>query len=1721
MKYIANTLTVIISIFWTQSAFGQTILAPLPLTSYSRHSDSIDFNDTTVYVAKQAMPFVLGWQWSGPSYQTNKRLKCNMYHHLFGYTDRQIYYKAIPDSVRSYIISAGVHRYGESVNDPYFFGGRGIHFDPTADPNYSSSTLSRLGDSTGDVFGFRFRSKARLSDVGNPNYDRVIFSPDSIAGGSSVDGEVVLDTVVVNDQFTVLRKDDVAFKNGFNGHTWLLSINLRRMGSLDTSTTINDTLLSIILPYAMNSEYNVFDNYLLYDSVSTGSFTTAVNLPENRGKLLPMSKSTSGQNAFVVTRQMLPPGSASGLNRDITLKARIAFTSSAGIEVNPVLVGAPHFGVGYVSQFTIRVLYHGRDSVAVDWLRIATPDCNDVVCGVKDSSIWEYVYGAQEALRDSISAGHNIRMYAFYGQDEPKTIDLLASRYFSKLMPHMYIMEGLADKQRQQYVNQRVPWAGSTNLIYHHFTPSAILGRGNGSPSSSFSMKYGWKEVLYQAGRTLQADGSNYDTDLAMDATFAGEYSGYPYWVRLLRQESSHQNHSTKYTKLTSGSGNPDNVNQMGPVHVLEAGLINLIHRVQLYDTLRWWSNIWGNMPLITSWSPTSSARQVYSDYDRFLSGEEMRAQINFALIYGAKGLMYDRMYTDTVVSTTVGSVACDTCPPYPRESAHIIGMMHDSTQISPSLTGTALIESDDAGSDFLAQNDRAHIDIFYPLTQMASDREDEPGRVYVGRKSMRREIMKTHDFIRLNESILMRSSLFASFGKGMYKILTGDSAALSRIIDPALIFHVDSDTTTVVSRPVNRVATSGGSSVPHYEPYDSTFCDITLHKLANVPIDSEFVLCVFNRRTNPLLKLDSTLAFKSTAEFDAGVALGTYSKYAQGGSREIKIPFRFTKGIDPHTDKYVLQVRELGGGDTTIARVDTLLCPNCPLTSLYLPGEAKFFHVTVLPTGRTIGKGALEFTNQHKVVCVPEIDSFVSNVPVYSKDRVRYHLVYHRQDTIIHDTAHFAVYYRRSISLNRCNPIDVVDPMTFPTGAIWENEIKLSSEVKRFPPTRPGDTTVYENPSAKYPSIVVRYNPVDSAEYVYVAFNYLHPSTTSLAGLVGIAESQFANNSIVPSTYHVRDLGEGSAMDVNGHPVINAAKGLNFYAFSDANSGICVGTRPLGKMLRDSFDYQYLSWFPHDGTWLCADSRHPSLNNYSNLDNDSTCALTWQERKMCSDTIPYDSAYDAWQVYYTNLKYEAGHIQHYLPHLDTTGGYNWAFKTGDNGIVRPKYCGSTGCNGDWRDRQMPIVLRAYHNNDSGRFNFDKLLCHAARAFPCFGTGTITGILYFSMLSHQDCPSCPVEFQPMGNNCTYSCSDSIRYVSGTVAMKFDSRKGDSTYVYNMELPEYDHSVLQVVQSYFKFGGPGNTYIDNVESPQLTAFPRINGDDMWSFTRRIANKPDTIVNRDMNTSVKYLMKGVTGGLRKTYVLRGFQHDQRSFMLCDVIDPEQSSTLQDSSWQFDRRSPVDTLKSAWFRISDARRIHFVGTGSAYELIVLKVENRRTGATVEIDPRSVIQSNSVMPEAGKLDLANGGDDYYRLIMFSTDPAAKESEDIFIGSIGSAYGKSAIDDDKEGVDLSPTWSTDENSGVTVSPNPAEDVVYIGVGKRTRETVSSNEMIVVTVVNQLGRVLFSTRSNGSETITFDTSSLPSGMYAVQVAQPSSGAQLGLRNVVRKFVISR
>jgi hypothetical protein len=1707
MKTIYFCILILINIY---SASAQTQLKPAPLSTLSYLGNTLSLEDTSIWAPRIQKHFMLGWQWQGPSEKTNKRLHCNFFHDHFGYPDtRSARMGLIPDSGNvKYVVWQFLQQRDTNIAVWAMGDQLGFQFDPTGLTKLDLHNPIRQGDTTGAVYGFKQRDTVYgyLDTLNAPNFDRYSLKTTGFLLGSRDTGIVVLSQPVIDDRFYQFHSEYTDTNTSRRiGRWWYLSLNLRRTNSTDTIMN-DDTLISISIPSIRKNSTNF---NIRFEKIPVDNVGYATSLPHGRGIVLPLGTIPLGADStrLVITRKMLPIGTAT--DRDITISAFFKVSSDVFSSLpNPELVYDNELvstPTGRIRKLGIDVRYHGRGNVSIDWLRIGTPQLENELRGELDSNIWAHTDTTLRIIKSYIDNGRNFRLLSFYGKDETPPEQYLSMRYYSALMDGRFTTEGPAEALQRIAMNYHNVWSGGMGGLKHPSVPTPILRFGGRSaiphPEDKyyFRLKTGYDFRKYTMSY-WSPDGSSYETRLEDKP--------------IKRSDSSASNYFKKTNIDTIFNSNVANPGSLGSYE--HFAYYCYLESPFYYSGKPWWVNNWGTFGMVYLYAATEVNRNLSIEFIKPMTGEEMRLQIWTPLIHGAKGLMYDRMYSDVLkLNRTIKSIdttvtprdtiySCDTCSgDYGIQKNNFqTGMMYASGDIPDSLEGTDLINSDAAGSDFLRTGDSTHLDLLQDLDRTADSMGVPRGRVYMGRKSMRREVMKAHDFISVNDSLLMSMRLVSWFGKGFYFYQTGDTSLFSR--------YIVSDPDKFKVRPPTRTYydSTAAKTLPYYEDPDSTFFDLTIHKVGTTPLDSSFILCALNRRTAPFLMehdsvsgKDTILRFVTTAEFDSIVAGNPSKKYAQSGAREITIPFNYNDTLGRYA---MLHVKELGGG------IDTIIGQDSPLAVKFLPGEGKMFSVSILHPDPNVA-GRLHYSNQRKMVGYP-----IPRPDGTPSDSVYYHLTYHRYDSI---AARNSVYYRRS------NPVWYNSSSENVT---WQSEKTLSQFIRAS--KCDGDTIMRLD--CAYPSLIVRYDSADSMNKVYVVYSCVAPfiaDSCNPSGKQLIAENVLKadadDSTYIADTAQVFNTYRG-IMSEYGNPMVNASARGNYYCWSDSTVGIVIGWKPpYARALTDS---KPLSWGAANGgqTLGC---KHPSMNSYSRISlEEADCALVWQED--INMAVPYIGTIPRTHIFYTRLRMVGDTtIDDFLsPAFFSTG--ESVSKSSDGKIARMS-------SGAWASNvhRLPSVYRdlvdsvvsgsstleqrdartdcliwsvqeyatvmitppiyTIVNNYDAVYRRTAWINDSATIPTVWGVGGLCQIWEYG--SFLENPSISQGISKIYNTGSYSIneSDSALIMSineytttldGTTNKLWHIR-GNVNYLY----AEQDTTVY----GYYN-DGLANVVTTNGEYGQTAAFPVVGGASAWRKNRRIY-QADT-ASPHVQMSPQYFLKASDKDEQIGFT--GFSNEESKYMLSNPM--LSGKALKFNRVRHDQLSNekrvryYDRISTGWFTVGDTESLWLKSIGKNAGLVMAFVERRNDGARFPVQLGTSDDTTALWTQ---INLRRGGTEEYRFFILKrlTNENNRAITESGYGEEMVLHGiKTTLRSQKMGangiqeIDL----GRDVNVGasIRVYPNPAHEKVTVVVTDTNQKNTWH-----VKVLNVLGTILSEHDSKPNTSIEIVTEDYPTGIYYI------------------------
>ncbi len=846
---------------------------------------------------------------------------------------------------------------------PAYYWAPFMQYEPTLPLNDNNfGDILRPEDSSNPVFGFKYRRGTILSNSSDVNYSRLILYKDSVA---SYGGNTVLKDIQPQPHFVSRAAKDVSGQTDmYFGRKWYLTANVRRLNPEIDNVINDDAVLSLKIRYwGQNvSGLMVFDSIPQQDEDSI----YFANYHQNRGKYQKMYESLS--DSMLVTNRIIPVTSE---NSAITFSS--CFFTVSEIEKNHDFGEDPF----EIDSIDIEVNYFGNLDVAIDWVRIETMRAHYLLTGVADSMNRNtltscvltpdptqdtllisdekrkktYLYDIKRIVETSLddvysetNGFQDAQFFRFYFQDieSDKYYWWGPLRYANKLTNNMVITRDnyKHPKLYEYYTLCPERWVG----LHFNNWDAAIAPpyirhgwqEGNFSPARAMDIKNGFK------GRETSInfpDSLNSDYETYLDPTI-NINNDYDYFNRLFSVENNIQ--PIWEARLYGYYYNPN------------TNVKNLI-----YSDKNWWIYSLFYSAEITPWQNGTTIDSIFNwNTYRAKTAEEFRLQWHSSMIRGCKGFIYDGDHQTDV----------------DRQKRELRLGIGDTSKF----TSYPLL-SREVGDDFInseydtwnLETDSTRFSYVDTTAQYAGIDRD---RVYIGTRSIRSELVKLHTFLDLMSDEIMDLRPFASLSKGYRQWQNWDERYSATDVWNN---YIEFDTTKLFTKKIWEPTTGNYAVVK--ESYDSSFFDLTLMRYSENDIDNnKFVLGIQNRRTDPLLYLNSevplnSMIFISAAEFDEFVQNGGelykndqyYSSdfwkdlwWKRLGCRQLSVPINFKADNNPNyfSGRYY-EIKELGYDNSELNSkfwrqpdlyhmIDTVIKENEAFTANLLPGQGKMIGV-------------------------------------------------------------------------------------------------------------------------------------------------------------------------------------------------------------------------------------------------------------------------------------------------------------------------------------------------------------------------------------------------------------------------------------------------------------------------------------------------------------------------------------------------------------------------------------------------------------------------------------------------------------------------------------------------------------------------------------------------------------------------------------------------------
>jgi hypothetical protein len=1686
--------------------------------------------------------FWLGTQWGGHP-KMLKALKMNGNH------------GTLPDNLYPAYLNSTGHKLQYIWENKVFDYARGFQFEPTL--YIPDTNRGKLITRNHQIFGFSKVLGTIDTTPSNENYDRLIL-------GMAQKDSIVLAKSWINNQYYNIEKDDDNPMS--NGKRWVFSINLRR---LDKNELRKDTIsgripiLTIKLPYKLvEDKVNTF--YIKFNQTSKNisnkellSYSPESGVIDTLGYSLLMDTLTTNVTEFVIYDDMLPDSLffVNNKRQDVTLNAY--FITDGDAKHNPLMKKKD--GPDGIDSLDIEVKYHGNTSIAINHLRIATQDATRFFNGTNYNA---YRTETQRAFDSLYAQGYEI--YGMYGQDEYGEEFFSSQRYNSHLMNFQTISEGAGGGHVDHLIEHIQPkniWWGAPGLREYigapYFWPNTVqYGSKDHNEIYKWVNEYGsnvklksmeWMNYAtghtgnwtYYSFPTLDSLQSTYETDLGQRKS--GSKISHWKTFREFKIDTNIVGIDIIINKLINGNST------LGYIDVWNYTSFYYLHSY-IYSEKPWWSNFYpvANMKLLND-------SISYLGNNRPKTAEEVRVSLWNRLIFGAKGFCYDARVDKLNLEG----------PNWSNSTMGFIGNYHNPAKFDQ-LSYDDLINTNDPsiGGDFIPLLDSStFIHNYVNRDTMAKYLRVPKDRIYYGRKSPRLELFKMHSFIRANDAELMNLRLQATFSKGTLIFENQHPSLTDTLLNKLVLLDrrqiiLSGDTTKVSdigvkSRPIGRIK----NGQPHYETYDSTFFDLTIHKHKDKSMDSVFYIAVLNKRTDPLIMIDTLtdsphLLFLTDDEFGKLCRTGGYDPtrlsgtnydstfwqkkwWSRYGARELTIPFDFVDTTN--TNHYnLLKVEELSGEFKNFAGnklpdsllphhlqskyyhyIDTVLGQDGNLVLNMLPGQGKILKVTVLKPDLSIN-GRLDHSNQSKLVAYPILDNAGNET-----NKIQYHVVYFREDSLL-DGNPRRVYYRKSYPMAKNDATENI---------VWLPELRISDSIfAKTLPTHFGNFNYTPDKSCDFPSIVVRKDTVNNQLKAYIVYT-CSPSPDSDNQNVVLCVLNTTNSSN-QSKVSNKVISEYSGSDRRwfGNPVINASAFHNYIAWSDSNFGI-VASVMLPEAI-DFFDSLRISKIVFGGNPTLSSSNHPSLNTYSRMSaEEDNCALVWQHS---SNTNNYYK-----NILYTRLKVENDTLKTYSATQITLNSL--ARDTFyDNNILR--------VNKDVNlphSNQFPVVYRILDNiNYTYPNNKTEDVIAWQSTLRDYDTSSINGRVLRSIDLNTNSSSSILGWQisALQDNYKDSFLPDIAQQSGLIIggeMKYPYGKylinfvrGDSSgyKTYNFPTTGSWVSDINVNNNSFQVLNQISTktkqpHLAKYKEPNLLSniwrnrrvYEEYSGTNYGVIPKIVSNGRFFYKNNETEELEAESLVGFNKGSSKYQIgIPQINNQNVALQLPFIAVPDSTSFI---TYDFDNSQ--DTIFSNWFDVNTVADLNFKCYGFNDTIMVAKIQKQSDNSFINLNlPLSTTDTTGKL---GEYTLINGGLHTYRLCFIRLDTNYQYTETLVLDGlpVSDTVMLKGTESSKNIIDLSGNFNLTMNNdyfNIAISPNPANDIVYM---TPLYNDLKNQNLVEVEILDNLGNSIHKKVVKSGETFSFITIELSQGIYIVNCKEVTSDWLAPSFLKATKFVVNR
>ncbi len=963
--------------------YSQNIIDPPKLSQF----------DTSPVVDKNFNGFIIGWNWGTPGAMLDSAMYINTYHGFDFESDDYLedtYVMVPPVKWDSYIVGGR--------NNNYIFNAHCLYFDPSLIVDTSQSFIPRANDNTGAVMGFMDRDSivSQIEIEPNGNGHLVLFQ-----NCLNDDSAKVLSNIWKNDCLRWLDYDggdmggsanyrtnapteffndslDRAKYHVFNGKLWYISINLRALNLNEIQNNLDSTVLVIKMPYTLKklSPLTYTQGYTKFNLLPRDSIANVAQIigsrNDYRGAYRQLDSSVNKPTEFIIKGNMLQTIDTN--TRQITISALAFFDGIpylGGYRNNPCFQNDWYQNLynlqEYISKIDLEVYYYGHLDVAIDWIKIETPRAQQIFRGFYDTN----VSNAVDSLFDFVgNHSKHLKINRIYANDELIPSQWAANRYFNMLVDTLaavecFVHQGNTPSHFLHSTGFKEYWNGG-NIDFYSNNGVPFVKRAEYNCPSTFNYYWGYSGLTegMQPKAILDSLHSDYETKLfgpvvTLPVTDLNIYE-YP-------------------------DGSPNHYYSNSTQFQIEKSIYQKYYKNPslFYSSKPWWANLWVQADGLKYYNVEINSFTVNGWSSRPKTGEEIRLMATLPVLLGAKGLLYWKKETEANFQTG-GWIGLQ---PYVEG--------YDYQQIYGNLSGEELLKSNALGGDYVCFPDANNFDDVYNNDAYLFDVMGiDSNHIYIGLASTRLAISRVNKWVQNCEAELMKLRLVAWYGKGFLTLYHQDPAFGT---DTIMKNFLSLDVGKIKTRQIDRYFQYKYVN-PDYEPWDSSFVDITLLRNIDTTMNDVFYVSALNRRTDPLIYYQPPsssgtppnpyIRFLSTAEFedscDATKNPNGYERirsywWEKLGAREVSIKFNYQNS--ENNDEYaLLRVTEIGAEEefdenwsygkkqSFWNKIDTVIGQDSQLPVKLQPAEGKIFRVQVIHQDTTV-TGILAHSNQSKLI--------------------------------------------------------------------------------------------------------------------------------------------------------------------------------------------------------------------------------------------------------------------------------------------------------------------------------------------------------------------------------------------------------------------------------------------------------------------------------------------------------------------------------------------------------------------------------------------------------------------------------------------------------------------------------------------------------------------------------------------------------------------------------